>query len=59
MRPLAANALDLSKPGAPLRPVFIATSSFLFLMALKFLGKPSRSFSSSRSFPNTEVRGTN
>lgn len=43
----------------PLRPIFIATSGFLFLMALKFIGEAMQEFQEQQIFPYTQLRETN
>jgi high-affinity iron transporter len=43
----------------PLRPVFIVTSGFLFVMALKFIGEAMQEFQEQQIIPYTQLRGTN
>lgn len=52
-------AINVLMRRVPLRPVFIATSAFLFLMALKFIGEATQEFQEQQIVPYTEVRGTN
>jgi len=52
-------AINVLTRRLPLRPLFIVTSGFLFLMALKFIGEAFQEFQEQQIVPYTEVRGTN
>lgn len=43
----------------PLRPVFILTSGFLFVMAIKFIGEAVQEFQEQQIVSYTQLRGTN
>jgi high-affinity iron transporter len=43
----------------PLRPVFILTSGFLFVMAIRFIGDAIQEFQEQQIVPYTQLRGTN
>ncbi|HEX9322373.1 MAG TPA: FTR1 family protein [Xanthobacteraceae bacterium] len=52
-------AINVLTRRLPLRPLFIVTSGFLFLMALKFIGEAIQEFQEQQIVPYTEMRGTN
>jgi len=52
-------AINVLTRRLPLRPVFIVTSGFLFLMALKFIGEAIQEFQEQQIVPYTQVLGTN
>src|SRR6266542_4178789 len=52
-------AINVLTRRLPLRPLFIVTSGFLFLMALKFIGEAFQEFQEQQIVPYTQVRGTN
>src|SRR6266516_919609 len=52
-------AINVLTRRLPLRPRFIVTSGFLFLMALKCIGEAIQGFQGQQIVPYTEMRGTN
>jgi high-affinity iron transporter len=52
-------AINVLARRLPLRPLFIVTSGFLFVMALKFIGEAIQEFQEQQIVPFTELRGTN
>jgi high-affinity iron transporter len=52
-------AINVLARRLPLRPLFIVTSGFLFVMALKFIGEAIQEFQEQQIVPFTEFHGTN
>src|SRR3982751_715033 len=51
--------INLIAQKIPLRPLFIITSAFLFVMAIKFIGEAVQEFQEQTIIPVTEIKGSN